>query len=135
MNAARYMAQQFVNRVRENFPSADMFEMKEENLLTYEQFQNIFKEHNPQISLLFDTGAGYFAYCVVAPHLMQDGNGVSINADNAMTEVERYLKKNVNGEGNERAPRKGLYGCVGKVRCGGYSMHYIGPAGLDFARL
>ncbi len=102
MNAARYMAQQFVNRVRENFPSADMFEMKEENLLTYEQFQNIFKEHNPQISLLFDTGAGYFAYCVVAPHLMQDGNGVSINADNAMTEVERYLKKNVNGEGNKK---------------------------------
>ena len=102
VNAARYTARQFIERIRECFPSADLYEMKEENLLTYEQFQNIFKEHNPQISLLFDTGAGYFAYCVVAPHLMQDGNGVSINADNAMTEVERYLKKNVNGEGNKK---------------------------------
>ncbi len=94
MNAARYMAQQFVNRIREYFPSADMHELKEENLLTYEQFETIFREHNPQISLLFDTGKGYFAYCVIAPHLRQDGNAVSINADNAMSEIKKYLGKN-----------------------------------------
>ncbi|HBA68963.1 MAG TPA: hemerythrin [Lachnospiraceae bacterium] len=96
MNAVRYVSQQFVNRVREHFPSADMYEIKEENLLTYEQFQKIFEEQNPQFSLLFDTGAGYFAYCVIAPHLMKDGNAVSIKADNAMTEIKKYLKKNEN---------------------------------------
>lgn len=94
MNAVRYISQQFVNRIREQFPSADMYELKEENLLTYEQFQKIFEEQNPQFSLLFDTGAGYFAYCVIAPHLMKDGNAVSIKADNAMTEIKKYLNKN-----------------------------------------
>lgn len=94
MNAVRYMAQQFLNRISEHFPSADMYEVKEENLLSYEQFEKKFAEHTPQFSLLFDTGAGYFAYCVIAPHLMQDGNGVSIKADNAMTEIKKYLDKN-----------------------------------------
>ena len=70
MNAARYMAQQFVGRIRNHFSPDDVFEIKEENLLTYEQFDSIFKEQNPQISLLFDTGAGYFAYCVIAPHML-----------------------------------------------------------------
>lgn len=96
MNAVRYVSQQFVNRVREHFPSADIYEIKEENLLTYEQFQKKFEEQNPQFSLLFDTGAGYFAYCVIAPHLMKDGNTVSIKADNAMTEIRKYLKENEN---------------------------------------
>lgn len=94
MNAVRYMAQQFVNRISEYFPSADLYEIKEENLLSYEQFEKKFADHTPQFSLLFDTGAGYFAYCVIAPHLMQDGNGVSIKADNAMTEIKKYLDKN-----------------------------------------
>ncbi len=31
---------------------------------------------------------------MIAPHLMQDGNGVSIKADNAMTEIKKYLDKN-----------------------------------------
>ncbi len=94
MNAVRHMAQQFVNRVSERFPSADMYEIKEENLLSYEQFERKFQDQTPQFSLLFDTGAGYFAYCVIAPHLLQDGNGVSIKADNAMTEIKKYLDKN-----------------------------------------
>mgnify|MGYP002508803765 FL=1 len=94
MNAVRYMAQQFVSRISEYFPSADLYEIKEENLLSYEQFEKKFADHTPQFSLLFDTGAGYFAYCVIAPHLMQEGNGVSIKADNAMTEIKKYLDKN-----------------------------------------
>lgn len=94
MNAVRYTAQQFVNRISERFPSADMNEIKEENLLSYEQFEKKFENRNPQFSLLFDTGAGYFAYSVIAPHLMEDGNGVSIKADNAMTEIKKYLDKN-----------------------------------------
>lgn len=94
MNTVRYTAQQFVSRVSDRFPSADMYEIKEENLLTYEQFEKKFENRNPQFSLLFDTSAGYYAYCVFAPHLIQDGNGVSIKADNAMTEIKKYLNKN-----------------------------------------
>ncbi len=95
MNAARYMAQQFVNSVKGNLYSVDMYEMKEENLLTYSQFNRIFERQNPQFSVLFDTGSGYFSYCVVAPHLTQNENegAVKIKTENAMAEIGKYLDK------------------------------------------
>lgn len=91
INAARYTAQQFVGRIREHLPDADMEEMQEENLLTYEQLQKIFEKQQPQASLLFDTGAGYFAFCAIAPHLLENGVGKAINSNNAITEIEEYL--------------------------------------------
>lgn len=46
------------------------------------------------MSLLFNTGgAGYFAFCIIAPHLLKEGVGTPIEADNALTEVEEYLNK------------------------------------------
>lgn len=93
MNAARYVARQFVDRIRENFLAGELYEMKEESLLTYEQFQRMFEHNNPQFSLLFDTGEGYFAYCVVAPHLLAYEGGVPINAENAMAEIKKYLRQ------------------------------------------
>lgn len=94
VNAVRYTARQFVNCIMENFSSADDYEIKAENLLTYEQFQKVFERENPQFSLLFDTGKGYFAYCIIAPYLKESGIGTSIQAENALTEIEKYLKKN-----------------------------------------
>lgn len=94
VNAVRYTARQFVNCIMENFSSADEYEIKAENLLTYEQFKKVFERENPQFSLLFDTGKGYFAYCIIAPHLKDSGIGTSIQAENALTEIEKYLKKN-----------------------------------------
>lgn len=93
LNATRFTAQQFVNRVSKQFPSAELFEMKEENLLTYDQFQRAFERQQPQFSLLFDTGKGYFAYCVTAPHLIQDSDETAISAENAMEEVKKYVEK------------------------------------------
>ena len=92
INAARYTAQQFAGRVMEYLPDVKTYELKEENLLTYEQFQRVFKREKPQISLLLNTGgAGYFAYVAIAPHLLEKGVGTPIEAENALTEVERYL--------------------------------------------
>ena len=93
-NAARYTARQFVGRVMEHFPAVSGFELKEENLLSYEQFQAVFRRKKPQVSLLFNTGgAGYFSYCVIAPHLLEDGVGTPLAPENAMTEVENYLTR------------------------------------------
>lgn len=100
VNAARYVARQFVWCVTQQFPSAMQYELKEENLLTYEQFQEVFEEKNPQISLLFNTPRGYFSFCVVAPHLLREGIGTPIETNNAMAEVERYLKS------REETPKK-----------------------------
>lgn len=91
LNAVRYTACQFVRRVMDYYPSIRSYEMTEENLLTYEQFQEIFEKQQPQASLLFDTNQGYFSYCVIAPHLLESGIGTPLDASNVMGEVERYL--------------------------------------------
>ena len=95
MNVTRYTARQFVDRIRKHFPAAELYEVKDENLLTYTQFQNAFEKHTPQCSLLFDTGEGYFAYCVMAPHLLEKEKvGPSIKAENAIFEIQKYLDNN-----------------------------------------
>ena len=93
IHATRYTAQQFVGRILEHFPSTESYKLKEENLLSYEEFRKIFENEQLQASLLFNTGAGYFSYCVIAPHLLEDGIGTPIGKENAMTEVEQYLMK------------------------------------------
>ena len=92
INAARYTARQFVGQVMEHLPDVKAYELKEENLLSYEQFRKVFEREKPQISLLFNTGgAGYFAYCAIAPHMLENGVGTPIEEDNALSEVEKYL--------------------------------------------
>ncbi|MCI8478960.1 MAG: response regulator [Oscillospiraceae bacterium] len=92
LHAARYTAQQFVGRIMEHFPAMEGYVLKEENLLSYDQFQTIFAREKLQVSLLFNTGgAGYFAYCSIAPHLLQEGVGTPIEKDTAMAQVEQYL--------------------------------------------
>lgn len=99
LNATRYTAKQFVERIKEQFPGAEQYEIIEENLLTFEQFERAFGKRNLQSSLLFNTGEGYFAFCVAAPHLLKESLPPSpapaIRAENAMAEVETYLENNV----------------------------------------
>ncbi len=91
MNASRYMARQFADYVRNHLPDMDGYELKEENLLTYGQFQDVFETEKLQISLLFDTGEGYFSYCTSVRHPSKKGAAAPLRSDNAMTEVGRYL--------------------------------------------
>ncbi len=100
MNATRYTARQFVERIKEHFPSADQFEVREENLLNYDQFERALAKKNQQSSLLFNTGAGYFAFCVSAPHLLTESLSIghSIKADNAVFEIKKYLDENMEAE-------------------------------------
>lgn len=93
-HATRYTARQFVERVMEHFTTEDTYELKEEGFLSHNQFQKVFEKEKLQVSLLFNTGAGYFSYCALAPYLLQNGMAASpIGAENAMAEVEEYLMK------------------------------------------
>lgn len=94
MNVARYTARQLVEHIKEHFPELDEAELKEEQLLTYEQFQKVFEKHSPQFSLLFDTQKGYFAYCMITADMIPSEDGVSIITENAMSAVEQYLNQN-----------------------------------------
>lgn len=91
MNAVRYVARQFVWRVFQQFSSLIRYEVKEENFLTYTQFQELFDKKNPQVSLLYNTTEGYFSYCMIATDLPEQGIGTPIRVDNAMSEIEHYL--------------------------------------------
>lgn len=101
MNATRYIARQFVESIMAHFPSRGQLELKEENLLTYEKFAKMFEAQNPQCSLLFDTAKGYFAYGMLAPHLLDAPSDPSIRAENAMDEIQRYLLEHEK-EGNDK---------------------------------
>lgn len=105
MNAARYMARQFAEQVRGHLPEMDGYELKEENLLTYDRFKDVFENEKLQVSLLFDTGEGYFSYCTVAKHPLKRGSATPIHTRNAMAEVERYLME-MDGHLERESPLK-----------------------------
>ena len=94
MNAARYTAKQLVEHLKLHFSQLAQATIKEEQLLSYEQFQKVFDKHSPQFSMLFDTGKGYFAYCMTTVDMVPSENGVSIITEKAMVEVEKYLNQN-----------------------------------------
>lgn len=91
INAVRYSASQFVWHVMSHFPSMETYEMQEENLLTYEEFQQVFEKEKPQVSLLFSTEEGYFSYCIIAPHLLETGIGTPLAVQNEMMETRKYF--------------------------------------------
>ncbi len=99
MNATRYTARQFADCVKGNFQTEAMYEVQEENLLSYEQFQRIFERQKLQFSILFDTGEGYFAHCVVAPHLVQNNQDTETPIK---TEVKKYLKGSEESRKNQK---------------------------------
>ncbi len=90
INAVRYTARQFVDQVLNFFPDGPR-KFKAESLLSYEQLQRVFRTKKPQVSLLFNTGKGYFAYCAISPAQEETVTVTPIQADNAIEEVERYL--------------------------------------------
>lgn len=108
VHATRYTARQFVERVMKYLPGMASYELKEENLLNYDQFQNVFKTAKLQVSLLFDTGEGYFSYCMIAPHLLEEGVVKPIEARNALSEVEEYLAEREVQKQQESTKRKVL---------------------------
>lgn len=95
MNAARYTARQLVEHIKVHFPELAESTVKEEQLLTYDQFQKVFEKNRPQYSLLFDTGKGYFAYCMTAADMLPSEEGISIITENAMAAVAQYLSQSM----------------------------------------
>lgn len=94
MNAARYTARQFVERIKEHFPALEEAEVNEQ-LLSYEQFKKTFERSHPQFSLLFDTGKGYFAFCMTTcDDLPSEEEEALIVTENAMEKVKKYLRQN-----------------------------------------
>lgn len=99
INAARYTTRQFVDNIMEHFPPVENFELKSENLLTYEQFKKVFEREKPQLSLLIDTSEGYLAYCAIAPHMNKGAVDRGIDVENAISKIKSYIQ-------GSKAPKK-----------------------------
>lgn len=94
MNATRYMARQIVDNMKDHFPSLWGSELEAEQLLSYEQFYNIFEKSSPQYSLLFDTGKGYLAYCMSTTDTVSHEEGAANILEDAISKVQKYVKQN-----------------------------------------
>lgn len=93
VNIMRYLSRQFMERIRENFPSVDLFKLEKESLLTYEQLVDSFERTNPACSLLFDTGNGYFAFCANSSESIRGKIVPNIDPDNAMQAINMFLSQ------------------------------------------
>ena len=91
ININRYFARQFLENISECFPDLANLEVVGEALLTYEQVEKKFETEQPTCSLLLDTGAGYFAFCVTATDSLRGKIVSPINHQNAMSQINSYL--------------------------------------------
>ena len=93
INITRYISRQFLERIRENFPSLDMFKLVKESLLTHEQFAESFERNPPSCSLLFNMENGYFAFCANSSESIRGKIIPNIDPNNAMLAVNDYLSR------------------------------------------
>ncbi len=91
-NVAKYAAKQLVERVRRYFSSLKLLSLQKEQLLSYEQFYRMYERQSPQFSFLFDTGRGYFAYCMAASDIPLPEDGISAVTENAVAEIQSHLR-------------------------------------------
>ncbi len=64
VNAAKELSGQLTGEIGTYFPSSSQFKPAGCHIITMEQLQQEFEDGYPFYSLLFDTGKGYFAFCI-----------------------------------------------------------------------
>lgn len=108
INVTRYISRQFLEQIRESFPSIDLCEIEKECLLTHEQLLDMFERSHPPCSLLFDTGEGYFAFCAASTDSMRGKIGASVDPNHAMDAIKEYLSKDgdTDAETSDAASKK-----------------------------
>lgn len=72
IHTSRYIAKQIEEQLIQRFAGTENYKLLEENLLSYDQFRQIFETEKIMHSFLFNIGkAGYFAHSVMAPHQLK----------------------------------------------------------------
>lgn len=89
LNITRYISRQLLEKLSEMIPSIDLYKIDKESLLTYEQLVRSFKMAHPPCSLLFDTGEGYFAFCMEPP--TRGKIAAVFNKKEALNAVNHYI--------------------------------------------
>lgn len=93
INIIRYVSRQLLEKMKECFPTLGQFELDNESLLTQEQLVSAFEREHPSCSLLFDTGNGYFAFCVTTSDSIKGKIASPLNSTNVMSQIKSYLSE------------------------------------------
>ena len=64
INAAKQLSLHIVEQVRTHYHLTSRYELESNHLVTPEQFEQAFYTGHFNYSLLFNTGTGYFAFCI-----------------------------------------------------------------------
>lgn len=64
MNAAKQLSLHIVEQVKTHYHLSSRYELESNHLVTPEQFEQAFYAGHFNYSLLFNTGTGYFAFCI-----------------------------------------------------------------------
>lgn len=93
LHATRYMAQQFAEHVKTSFPNLQNCELVGEDLMSYNDFRDLFERNKPRVSLLFDSGPGYFAFCMITPKNSEEDLSVGreIKEAHATEDIAQFL--------------------------------------------
>lgn len=91
LNITRYISRQLLEKLTEMIPAIDLYEIEKESLLTYEQLVNSFETSHPSCSLLFDSGEGYFAFCMASPDSARGKMVAVFDKENALHAVNEYI--------------------------------------------
>ncbi len=91
INVTRYITRQLLEKLREHIPSLDLYKIEKEGLLTHEQLKKSFDRSHPPCSLLFDTGEGYFAFCMATSDSIRGKLASSFDHKGALHAVHEYI--------------------------------------------
>lgn len=91
INITRYISRQFLEKISETIPAIDLYKVEKESFLTYEQLVKSFAQAQPSCSLLFDTGKGYFAFCMAAPNSNRNKITATFDHTNVINAVKEYI--------------------------------------------
>lgn len=93
INIIRYVSRQLLEKMKECFPTLGQYELENESLLTQEQLANAFEREHPSCSMLFDTGNGYFTFCVTTSDSIKGKIASPLNSSNVMSQIKSYLSE------------------------------------------
>lgn len=102
INVVRYISRQFLEQIRESFPMIDLLTLEKECLLTHDQIVKSFEREEKLCSLLFDTGEGYFAFCVASNDTINGKISPVIDAQHAMGIIQDYLDREKEEQANAK---------------------------------
>lgn len=102
LHATKYFSRQLVDFIHQHSTPAHKYTLVDDEFLTYNQFRDLIVDQKPQVSLLINTGRGYMACCIMAPHRLHMALDPYSEDKNATEEIDHYLQSRARTDEKDR---------------------------------